>query len=171
MPPKPEDSPTHLGDHPEDGSGYVGESSQIPRMRRQYNLSEGGRERLSELGRARWAAEADAERRAEELAERERRVRAAEATPESERLARVVRREIESLPEIEEGGLLRVNGDDYRLSSEKGLVHVYWPKGEKTSLNEGECFQFGGRAYSVDGGSLKRVPSERLLARLLDPGA
>jgi hypothetical protein len=171
MPANPEDSRPHTEDNPEDGGAKPEESGQIPRIRRQYNLSDEGREHLSELGRARWAAEEDAEQREQELAERERRVRAAEATPESERLARLIRREIRALPEIVEGGLLQVNGTDYRLNSEKGLVHVYWPKGERTSLDEGECFQFEGRAYSVGGGSLKRVPSERLLARLLEPEA
>jgi hypothetical protein len=167
MPPNPEDSRTDAEDYPEDGAAHPEESGQIPRMRRRYNLSQEGRERLSQLGRARWAAEADAEERADELAERERRLQAAEAKPESERLTRVIRREIEALPEIEDEGLVRVSGKDYRMTSENGLVHVYWPDGPKSDLGEGQTFQFGGRAYCVRESRLRKVSPESILSRLL----
>jgi hypothetical protein len=88
-------------------------------------------------------------------------------TPEPERLNAIVTREVQSFPEIEEDGLLRVRGRDYRLSSERGLVHVHWPKGEKSAFGEGEWFQFGGRAYRVRHERLESVPSSAILAKFL----
>jgi hypothetical protein len=113
------------------------------------------------------ARQAEAVRQAEsDLARREQALRAMEAIPEVDRLQGVAGREVARLPEVPSGAILRVNGVDYRIS-EDGLVHVYWPKGEKTEVEEGERFRFAGRAYSIRGGSLRPVPASAILARLL----
>jgi hypothetical protein len=113
------------------------------------------------------ARRTEAARRAEsDLTRRERALRAAEAIPESDRLRGVADRETARLPEVPSGAILRVDGIDYRIS-EDGLTHVYWPKGEKVEVEEGERFRFAGRAYSIRGGSLRPVPASAILARLL----
>jgi hypothetical protein len=113
------------------------------------------------------ARQAEAARRHEaDVERREQEVAAAEAVPETKRLQGISAREIARLPEVRSGAILRVNGDDYRLS-DNGLVHVYWPKGEKIEVEEGERFRFGGRPYCIRGGSLRPVPTSAILARLL----
>lgn len=101
-----------------------------------------------------------------DLGRREEAVRVAEAVPERERIGTAAARQIARLPEVRAGAILRVNGVDYRLS-ESGLTHVYWPKGEKFEVGEGERFRLGGRAYCIRSGQLRPVPASAILARLL----
>jgi hypothetical protein len=125
------------------------------------------RERAAKRREADAAQRAEATRRQEAaVARREQEVAAAEAVPETERLGAVSAREIARLPEVRPGAILRVNGVDYRIS-EDGLAHVYWPKGEKIEVEEGERFRFAGCAYSILGGTLRPVPASAILARLL----
>lgn len=106
-------------------------------------------------------------RREAEIARRQRKLEAAEAVPKPERLRRAVQEEIASLPEVTEETILRVRGADYRIE-EGRLVHLWWPKGEKTDFEEGERFQFGGRAYAVRDGKLRAVPPSEILATVLE---
>jgi hypothetical protein len=109
-----------------------------------------------------------AARRAEtEAARRERAARDIEETPESERIGRIVAREIASLPEVTEETILRVNGRDYRIEDGR-LTHLYFPDGEKTDFEDGQWFQFGGRAYCVRDGNLRSVRPSAILAEFLD---
>lgn len=166
MAPRPDKPPTNPEDETEDGTPNP---EDIPRnRRRRYNLSEAGRERLSELGRSRWASGTDTDQREAEIEERERRVDQALQVPADERLREVIQRETETLPVVAEGGLVRDSGKDYRLTSRDGLVHVYWPKGEKLQLEPGAWFSFGGRPYRVREGRLERVSPSTVLARVLD---
>lgn len=110
--------------------------------------------------------ESTAKRHEVELARREAAAREIEDTPDSERVGRIVRREIASLPEVASDSILRVNGTDYRIQNGE-LRHLYWPKGEKTDFEEGERFQFGGRAYFIRSGRLQAVHSSAILASLL----
>ena len=128
----------------------------------------------TEKERAAREREAEARRGAEatrlkeaELARREKTVQEAESTPEAKRLLKVVRAEIQSLPEVSTETILRVNGTDYRISDAGELVHLYWPEGEKTEFQVGERFQYGGRAYCIRGGKLEAVRSSTLLAKVL----
>lgn len=54
----------------------------------------------------------------------------------------------EELPIIKDGGLIRVEGIDYRLGKitekEVELTHVYWPDGEKVRLVSGAQFRIEG---------------------------
>jgi len=127
------------------------------------------KERAAQQGKAEAARAAEATRKREaEIARRERAVREAEETPEVERLRKTVMREIAALPEVTTETILRVRGTDYRISEEGCLVHLYWPKGEKTEFEEDEWFQFGGRAYRIEDGRLNEVPSARILAEVLN---
>lgn len=136
-------------------------------------LDERGRE-LEEHGRALESKsaeiarrEAAARRRDAELASREQAAREIEETPESERLGRILRREIESLPEVDSETILRVRGADYRIE-EGRLKHLYWPNGEKTEFEEGQWFRFEGRASCVRDGELRAVRSSSILASVLE---
>jgi vacuolar-type H+-ATPase subunit I/STV1 len=115
------------------------------------------------------AAEAT-KRREAELARRERAAREIEETPEAERVRRIVAREIASLPEVTTETVLRVNGDDYRIREDGSLEHLYWPKGKKTEFEEGQWFQFGGRAYCITDGRLRAVRPSAILAEVLGEG-
>jgi hypothetical protein len=108
-----------------------------------------------------------ARRREAEAARRERAAREIEETPESERIGRILRREIETLPEVTSETILRVNGRDYRIE-EGQLRHLYFPNGEKTEYEAGEWFQFDGQAYCVHNGELRVVRSSSILASVLD---
>ena len=110
----------------------------------------------------------EAARRAEaEAARRERAAREIEETPESERVGRMVAHEIASLPEVTEDTILRVNGRDYRIKGGR-LRHLYFPDGEKIDFEDGQWFQFGGRAYCVRDGNLRSVRPSAILAEFLD---
>ena len=111
--------------------------------------------------------ETAAKRRETELAHREQAAREIEETSESERIGRIVRHEIESLPEVTTETILRVRGADYRIEDGK-LRHLYWPPGEKTEFEEGQWFQFGERAYCVRDGELRSVRSSSILASVLE---
>jgi hypothetical protein len=111
--------------------------------------------------------EAAAKRRETELGRREQVARETEDTPESERIGRVVRREIASLPEVTPETILRVRGADYRIEDGR-LRHLYWPKGEKAEFEEGQWFQFGGRAHCIRDGKLRAVRSSSILASFLN---
>ena len=113
------------------------------------------------------AAEA-ARRREAEIARRQRELAAAEAIPKSDRLRRAVEEEIASLPEVTSETILRVNGADYRIHEDGQLVHLYWPKGEKTEFDEGEWLQFEERAYCVRDGKLRGVSASEILAEVLE---
>jgi hypothetical protein len=110
--------------------------------------------------------EATAKRRDSELARREQAAREIEQTPESERVGRIVRRGIASLPAVTSDTILRVRGVDYRIEDGR-LRHLYWPKGEKTEAEEGQWFQFEGRAYCIRDDRLQAVRSSSLLAHVL----
>jgi hypothetical protein len=126
------------------------------------------RERAAQQKAADAARAAEAVRGKEaELAGREALVEEAEATPETDRIRRVVREQIESLREVTTDTILRVDGTDFRFSDTGDLVHLYWPKGEKTEFAEGEPFQHGGRAYCIRHGRLEAVRSATLLAKVL----
>jgi hypothetical protein len=126
------------------------------------------KERAAQQREAETARAVEATRRREaEIARRERAVREAEETSEAERLRRTVEREVDALPEVTSETILRVRGTDYRISEEGRLVHLYWPKGEKTEIEEGEWFQFGGRAYRIEDGRLSEVQSATILAEVL----
>jgi hypothetical protein len=128
------------------------------------------KERAAQQREADAARLAEAARRKEaEVAARERTVRQSEETPVPERLRRVVSEEIEGLPEVSTGTILRCDGWDYRFEEGK-LVHVYFPEGEKTEFEDGEPFQFGGRAYCIRNRALERVHAATLLARVLARG-
>jgi hypothetical protein len=109
-----------------------------------------------------------ARRREAEAVRRERAAREIEETPESERVQRIVDREIETLPEVTSETILRVNGTDYRLRDDGSLEHLYWPKGEKIEFEGGQWFQFGGRAYCIREGKLLAVRPSAILAEVLD---
>lgn len=113
--------------------------------------------------------EAATRRRDAELAQREQAAREIEETPESERVGRIVRREIASLPEVTTETILRVSGTDYRIEDGQ-LRHLYWPKGEKTEFDEGERFRLDGRAYFIRDGRLQAVRSSAILASVLGEG-
>jgi hypothetical protein len=108
-----------------------------------------------------------ARRREAEAARRERAAREIEETPDSERVQRIVDSEIASLPEVTTETILRVNGTDYRIEDGR-LRHLYFPNGEKTDFEEGEWFQFDGRAYCVQDGELRAVRWASILAAVLD---
>lgn len=125
------------------------------------------REAASKRREAELARQVEVARRAEAvLRGREEAVRAAEAIPQQERLKGTAAGAIGRLPEVRTGAILRVNGVDYRLT-DNGLVHVYWPKGEKIELEEGDLFRFNGRPYCIRGGSLRPISASAILARLL----
>ena len=102
-----------------------------------------------------------------DLVRRERGVAAIESVPEHERIQMVVADRVRALPTVTVETILRVNGKDYRITEKGDLVHLYWPKGEKTPFEEGARFQFAGRAYCIRGRRLLSVPSSTLLAELL----
>ena len=108
--------------------------------------------------------EAEVARRQRELEATEA---ATEAVPKAERLRRAVQEEIAELPEVTEGAIFRVRGTDYRIEDGR-LVHLYWPKGEKTDFEEGRWFQFAGRAYAVRNGKLCEVSPAEILAEVLE---
>lgn len=108
-----------------------------------------------------------ARRREADVSRREQEVAASEAVPEHARIRRAATERIRALPQVTEETILRVNGDDYRVSGKGGLVHLYWPKGEKTPFEEGARFQFAGRAYCIRGVRLQPIPTSTLLAELL----
>jgi hypothetical protein len=108
-----------------------------------------------------------AARRETEAARRERAAREIEEVPETERIDRIVRREIESLPEVTTETILRVRDADYRIEDGR-LRHIYWPKGEKTEFDEGQWFQFDGRAHYVRDGQLRTVRQSVVLASVLN---
>jgi len=108
-----------------------------------------------------------ARRRETEAARRERAAREIEETPESERIGRIIRREIGTLPEVTSETILRVNGTDFCIE-EGRLRHLYFPDGEKTEFEEGQWFQFEGRAYCVRDGELRAVRSASILAAVLE---
>lgn len=110
--------------------------------------------------------EAATRKRENELARRERAARDIEETPESERVGRVVAREIASLPEVTDDSILRVNGRDYRIKDGR-LRHLYFPDGEKIDFEDGQWFQFGGRAHCVRDGELRAVRPSAILAEFL----
>ena len=112
------------------------------------------------------AAEA-ARRREAEIARRQRELAAAEAIPKSDRLRRAVEEEITTLPEVTPETILRVRGDDYRIEDGR-LHHLYWPKGEKTEIEEGQWFQFEGQAYCIREGKLRAVRPSSILANFLE---
>jgi hypothetical protein len=129
---------------------------------------------LDERKRSLEKREAEAARAAEALKRREaevtlrkRELAAAEAVPKSERLRKAAEEEIAALPEVTEETILRCNGKDYRIEDGR-LVHLYWPKGEKTEFEEGEWFQFEGRAYCIESGELRGVSDESILAEVLN---
>ncbi|MDG6898800.1 MAG: hypothetical protein JRN24_03575, partial [Nitrososphaerota archaeon] len=125
------------------------------------------RQEATERRAAEAARVAEATKRREaEIARRQRELAAAEAIPKSERLRKAVEEEIVSLPEVTEETILRVRGADYRIEDGR-LRHLYWPKGEKTEFEEGERFQFDGRAYCIRDGRLQAVRSSAILASLL----
>jgi len=107
-----------------------------------------------------------ARRREAEAARRERAAREIEKTPESERVSRIVHREIASLPEVTSETILRVRGTDFRIEDGR-LRHLYWPSGEKTEFQDGQWFQFEGRAYCIRDGGLRAVRPSALLAEVL----
>ena len=106
-------------------------------------------------------------RREAEIARRQRELEAAERVPKSERLRRAAEEEIAALPEVTEETILRVRGDDYRIEDGR-LKHLYFPEGEKTEFEEGEWFQFEGRAYSIRDGRLREVSAAEILAEILE---
>jgi hypothetical protein len=174
MPTKPEDARANpqdgtevAEDSPEDATPNPEDSSGSARVRRPYHLSEEGRERLSELGKARWAGEADAAKRESDLSSRESRLQEALGTPAEERLRESVRREVRALPEATSDTILRVRGVDYRIEDGK-LTHLWFPSGKKTSFEEDQWFRYRGRAYRVSEGRLRPVPPSAILSRLLD---
>jgi len=79
-----------------------------------------------------------------------------------ERVDRIVRREVALLPEVTPETTLRVRGADYRIEDGR-LQHLYWPEGEKTEFDEGQWFQFDGRAYCVQGGKLCEIQPSAIL--------
>ena len=128
--------------------------------------------RQREVATERRAAEAarlaDATRRREaEIARRQREFEAAAAVPKSERLRKAAMEEIASLPDVTGETILRVRGVDYRIEDGR-LVHLYWPKGEKTEFEDGQWFQFGGQAYAVRDGKLRAVSPAEILADVLE---
>jgi hypothetical protein len=100
------------------------------------------------------------------LRRREEALRGAEAVPERERIGTTAAREIAQLPEFRLGAILRVTGVDYRLT-ESGLVHVYFPSGEKTKIALGSWFRFNARAYRVQDGRLSADSTADVLGRFL----
>lgn len=108
-----------------------------------------------------------ARRRETEAARRERAAREVEETPESERVRRIVEREIASLTEVNAETILRVRGVDYRIEGGR-LRHLYWPSGEKTEFEEGAWFEFEARAYCIRAGELRAVRPSAILASVLD---
>lgn len=137
-------------------------------MRRKYNLSQAGRETLSSLGKARWAAEGEVEQRDAELTERERLVEETLQVPADERLRNTVRTKVASLPEVTTGSIVRVRGTDYRITEDGRLVWLWFPKGQKAEFEDGQWFRFGGRAYRIHDGELSAVPPSTILTHLLD---
>jgi hypothetical protein len=111
--------------------------------------------------------EAAAKRREVELGRREQTAREIEEIPEAEKVGRIVRRKIAALPEVTSETILRVRGVDYRIEDGR-LRHLYWPKGEKAEFEEGQWFQFVGRAYCVRDGQLRAVRSSSILASVLN---
>ena len=127
------------------------------------------RQEAAERKAAEAARAAEATRRQEaEIARRQREFAAAEAIPKSERLRRATEEEIATLPEVTPETILRVSGADYRIHEGGRLEHLYWPKGEKTEFEEGEWFQFEGRAYSLRDGSLREVSAAEILTEILE---
>ena len=127
------------------------------------------RQESAERKAAEAARAAEAVRRREgEIARRQRELESAEAIPKSERLRRAVEEEIATLPRVTEDTILRVDGADYRIHEDGRLEHLYWPKGEKTEFEEGERFQFDGRAYSIRDGRLREVSPAEILAEVLE---
>jgi hypothetical protein len=159
-------NPRDTPHNPEDGTLNPEDSSRIPKKRRPYHLSEEGRAHLSNLGSSRWAGQAEADQREAELSQREKRVQEVEEIPVEERLRRVVRREIVSLPEVTVETVLRCDGRDYRLSKD-GLVHVYFPQGEKIEFEDSAPFRFEGRAYCIKNRALAHVPASSIFGRVL----
>jgi actin-related protein len=141
---------------------------------RRLKHSTSTRAELDERKRSLEKREAEAARAAEalkrreaEIARRQRELAAAKAVPKAERLRKAAEEEIAALPEVTEETILRCNGSDYRIEDGR-LVHLYWPKGEKTEVEEGEWFQFEGRAYCIESGELRGVSDESILAEVLD---
>ena len=126
------------------------------------------RQESAERQAAEAARAAEAVRRREaEIARRQRELAAIERVPKSERLRRTVEEEIATLPDVTPETILRVEGADYRIHEDGRLEHLYWPKGEKTEFEEGEWFQFEGRAYCVRNGKLRGVSAAEILAAVL----
>jgi hypothetical protein len=120
-------------------------------------------QRAAELARTEEASR----RREAEIARRQRELAAAKAVPKAERLRKAAEEEIAALPEVTEETILRCNGSDYRIEDGR-LVHLYWPKGEKTEFDEDQWFQFEGRAYCVRDGELRAIRQSAILASVLD---
>lgn len=126
------------------------------------------REAVAERKTAETSRSVDAVKRREaEVARRQRELAAAEAVPRSEWLRKTVDEEIAALPEVTTETILRCRGCDYRIEDGR-LVHLYWPKGEKTEFEDGEWFQFGGRAHAIHDGKLREVPSKEILGAVLE---
>jgi len=100
------------------------------------------------------------------LAGRERAIQQLESVTEEARVGGIVVREVAGLPEVTSETILRVEGTDYRVEGGR-LVHLYWPEGEKTELEDGQWFRFDGRPYRVHDGKLQPVRSSTILARVL----
>ena len=163
MPLKPEDSQSRPEDNPEDGGINTEDSGRIPRIRRPYHLSEEGRERLSGLGKSRWADEVEAAKREAALSGREERLQRALGTPAEERLRESVQRKIQALPEATSETILRVRGVDYRIEN-GDLKHLWFPSGKKTDFEENQWFRSGAgltESARVGLGACPRRPSSR----------
>jgi hypothetical protein len=125
------------------------------------------KERTAQQREADAARVGEAARRKEsELLLREEAVREAESIPEQDRVRGTARNQIATLPEVTTQTILRIRGVDYRIENDR-LIHLYWPKGERTTFEDGQWFQFGGRAYRVHDGKLRAIPTSTILARVL----
>jgi hypothetical protein len=105
-------------------------------------------------------------RREAEVARRQRELAAADSIPEADHLRTVVEEQVGALPEVTAETILRCGGRDYRIQ-EGRLVHLYWPKGEKTKFEDGEWFQFEGHAYAIRDGRLWEVPPKEILGAVI----
>lgn len=119
-------------------------------------------------GEAARKAEAARQREAD-LARRQEEIAAAEAVPQAERIRKIVRDRVGTLPEVTADSILRVRGHDYRIEAGR-LIHLYWPSGQRTELEDSQWFRVGGRAYKIADGRLLAVPASTVLASYLGEG-